>query len=225
MEKINLQKYSGDQLPLDSSKSESPLEVFLGNKDNVDSVIVSTILGHKDQRAKEFETIFKSMDEDPQSKAKIKEIFKARLTEEFEKNRNYYTKQAIVQAGSMAELFSIFDQFKENERGFVVIGQTEKEELKKKMRTAGEDIVRQVQTGELVNPSLSQISLILTSYDLPGKYNLANQFAKIIKQDLDSGTQKEVLTPFPILEEKRGEERPRKPKILERLTSFFRRRW
>jgi|GEM_PF-4309128 hypothetical protein len=193
------------------------LETFWQDKNNRDSVIISTILGHKNKRAEEFETIFKSIKVVPETKAKIKEDFKARMTAEFEENRDYYTEQAIALAKNIEGLFYIFDQFKNNEDGNVVIGGVEKEELKRNIKIANEDILGQVQRGELVNPDLEQISFALSLYNLPNKYKIADQLAKIIKKNLVSETKKEA-TSAPILEGNR-------PKLFDRLKGFFLRRW
>ncbi|HRZ30074.1 MAG TPA: hypothetical protein P5274_00160 [Candidatus Paceibacterota bacterium] len=201
----------------DFVKAVAPLETFWQDKKNRDSVIISTILGQKNERAKEFENIFKSIGGDLDTKAKVKEDFKARMAEEFEKNRDYYTEESIALAKNIEGLFYIFDQFKKNEEGNVVIGGVEKEELKRNITLASKEIDRQISQGELVNPDLEQITFSLSLFALPNKYKITDQLAKIIKKNLASETKKEA-TPTPILEEN-------KPKILDRLKGFFRRRW
>lgn len=158
------------------------LSKLLKDADYLDSVITSTVLGRKDLRAQNFANVFQRIeDEDTGVKNKVKEFLKTEMKRQFESGRDYYAEKTIARAESIEDLFHIFDQFGANEEGSVVIGGVEKEELKRNIKNAYDDLNRQIEREEIVDLDLQQINFSLSLYRLPKKYNISEQVVKIIK--------------------------------------------
>ncbi len=112
-----------ENLPAESKELKNglkELDDFL--EENIDSVIISEIVGEKDEPARNFARIFTKLPDQPEGvKQRAKELLQEKMKRLFRENSREYARRAISRAKDFDQLIGIFNQFKENSQNQVVI--------------------------------------------------------------------------------------------------------